>query len=134
MKPSKPTWLRYSADEVTLLVVKLAKEGKAASEIGVVLRDSYGVPNVKLIAEKSITDILKEKKLTKELPDEVIALMRRVDKIRSHMELNKQDMTAKRGLQLTESKINRLVKYHKQAGTIPVEWKYDPKNVKMYTE
>lgn len=133
-KPSMPTWLRYGAKEAELLVVKLSKEGKSAAEIGIVLRDNYGIPSVKLITKKTITAILKEKKLTKELPEDVIALMRRVDTIKSHLELNKKDMTAKRGLQLTESKINRLVKYHKKEGNIAVDWKYDPKSVKMYTE
>ena len=133
-KPVIPAWLKYSAKEVELLVVKLVKEDKSASEIGIALRDSYGIPSVKLITKKSVTDILKDKKLVKELPEDVIALMRRVDKIRSHLEINKHDMTALRGLQLTESKIKRLVKYHKRAGNIAVDWKYDPKQVKMYTE
>jgi len=134
LKPAMPTWQRLSAKEVEMLIVKLAKEGKSASEIGIALRDSYGIPSVKLITQKAISAILKEKELSKELPEDIIALMRRVDNIRSHMEMNRQDMTAKRGLQLTESKIRRLVKYHKQAGNIAVDWKYDPKNVRMYTE
>ena len=134
LKPSKPTWLRYKPKEVELLVVKLAKEGKTGSQIGLVLRDTYGVPDVKSLAEKSITEILAEKKLTPELPDDIVALMRKSIAIRKHREGNKKDEAAKRGQLLTESKIRRLIKYYKRTGRIAVDWKYDPTKLKMYTE
>lgn len=134
IKKSIPTWLRYNAKEVEMLVLKLAKDGKTSSEIGISLRDSYGIPNVKLVAKKTILQIMKEKKLSKELPEDVTALMRRVVAIRKHLETNKHDMTAKRGLQLTESKIKRLIKYYKKIKIIPADWKYDPTKLKMYTD
>ena len=63
VKKAIPSWSRYKAREVELLVLKLAKEGKTSSQIGIVLRDMYGVVDVKIITKKSITDILREKKL-----------------------------------------------------------------------
>lgn len=134
LKQEKPTWIRYKPKEIELLIVKLAKEGKSSSEIGIILRDVYGIPDVKLILGKKITQVIAEKNLLKELPEDLIALMRRAVYIRKHLETNKQDMTAKRGLQLTDSKINRLIKYYKKAGKIPIEWKLDPSKLKMYTE
>jgi len=134
LKPAKPIWVRYKPKEIELLVGKLAKEGKAASEVGVILRDSYGIPSVKLLAGKRIQAILGDKKLLSELPEDLMALMKRSVLIRKHMEHNKQDMTAKRGIQLTESKIKRLSKYYKKINKIPTDWKYDPKSVKIYTE
>ncbi len=134
LKPSKPTWLRYTPKEIEMLVVKLAKEGKSGSEIGLVLRDTYGIPDVKDLTEKSISRILREKKLTPELPDDLIALMRKSVAIRKHRETNKKDEAAHRGLNLTESKIRRLIKYYKRVGRLAVDWKYDPAKLKMYTE
>lgn len=134
LKPSKPTWLRYTPKEIEMLVVKLAKEGKTGSEIGLVLRDTYGVPDVKSLTEKSISQILGEKKLMPELPDDLVALMRRSIAIRKHRDENKKDEAAKRGLLLTESKIRRLLKYYKRIGRLAVDWKYDPAKLKMYTE
>lgn len=131
---TKQSWLRYSSREIEMLVVKLAKEGKPASMIGLVLRDSYGVPDVKIITEKSITLILKEKKLAPKIPEDLMALIKKSITIRKHMEENKQDMTALRGLQLTESKIKRLVKYYKKKKKLPVDWKYDVKSIKLYAE
>lgn len=131
---SIPSWLQYSGKEVELLVVKLAKEGKTSSEIGLYLRDEYGIPDVKLVTKKTITQIMIEKKLNKSLPEDLMNLLKRVLAIQLHMEGNHKDMPAKRGLQLTESKILRLVKYYKRTGRIDASWKYDPKQIKMYVE
>jgi len=134
IKKANPTWIRYKPKEIELLIAKFAKEGKTSSEIGIILRDIYGVPDVKLIVGKPITKILAEKNMLKEFPEDLLALMTRSIYIRKHMEINHKDMTAKRSLQLTDSKINRLIKYYKKAGKIPVEWKFDPSKLKMYTE
>ena len=126
IKKNIPTWLSYKKNEIELLVIKLAKDGKSTSEIGLILRDNYGIPDVKLICEKSITSIIKDKKLLPELPDDMTALIKRSVLIRKHLEQNHKDQTAKRGLTLTESKIKRLVKYYKKTGKLASEWKFDP--------
>ena len=61
----KLTWLRYTNKEVEHFITKLAKEGKTPSQIGLILRDTYGVPDVKSTLKKKITIILKEKGLAK---------------------------------------------------------------------
>ncbi len=131
---TKPSWVRYGAKEVTLLIQKLGKEDKSASMIGIILRDIYGIPDVRPILNKKITAVLRESKLTGELPEDLLALVRKAIYIRKHLEENKQDMPAKRGMQLTESKINRLVKYYKVKKVMDEKWKYDPERLKMYAE
>ena len=136
-KPSKktvPGWLKYKPKEVELLIVKYGKEGKNPSQIGTFLRDEYGIPDVKIVTKKSITDILKEKKLLKEIPEDLMALIRKAVLIRKHLGENKKDMPAKRGLQLTEAKIKRLTKYYKANGKMPMTWRYDPKKIKLVVE
>ncbi|MFW6378850.1 MAG: 30S ribosomal protein S15 [Nanoarchaeota archaeon] len=135
--PSKkqvPTWVTYSAKEIELLVVKYAKEGKSSSQIGLLLRDEYGIPDVNVITGKSITTILEEKKLSKSLPEDLMNLMKKVLKIKEHLANNHKDVPARRGLQLTESKILRLVKYYKKTGRISKDWNYNPKRIKMHVE
>lgn len=134
LKATAPTWARYKPKEIELLVGKLAKEGKSSSEIGIILRDSYGVPNVKLLTGKRLQEILADKKQLPKLPEDLMALMKSSVLVRKHMEANPQDMTAVRGLQLTESKIKRLVKYYKEVNKLAPDWKYDPSAVKIYTE
>ena len=128
------SWLSYKPKEVEMLVVKLAKEGKVPSQIGIALRDAYGIPDVKLLLKKSITAVLKEKKLLKELPEDLMALIKKDVALHKHNDVNKRDMTSKRGIQLTESKIKRLVKYYKKSGKVSEDWKYDPKKAGMFVE
>jgi|TARA_Y100000310_G_scaffold284075_1_gene306579 small subunit ribosomal protein S15 len=136
-KPTKktlPVWLRYKPSEVELLMVKLAKEGKNSSEIGIILRDTYGIPDVRLLCKKKISAVLKEKKLAPELPDDLLSLIRRSVAIRKHLEANHTDQTAKRGLTLTESKIKALTKHYKQTGKLASEWKFDPERAGFFTK
>ncbi|MFH1010517.1 MAG: 30S ribosomal protein S15 [bacterium] len=132
--PQKPGWAPIKGKEIEMLVVKLAKEGKKPSVIGTLLRDIYGIPSVKLITKKTIHDILKEKQVLPEIPEDLMALMRRSVLIRKHLAENKKDMTAKRGLQLTESKIGRLVRYYKTTKKLPQDWKYDPEKIKLVVQ
>jgi|TARA_Y100000310_G_scaffold310148_1_gene355052 small subunit ribosomal protein S15 len=136
-KPSKKvisTWVRYKPKEVELLVTKLAKEGKTASDIGIILRDTYGIPDVSAVTKKKITKILKESSLLKELPEDLMALIKKAINEKKHLENNKHDKSALRGLQLTESKIKRLVKYYKRAKRLPLNWKFEPKKLNLYIE
>ena len=114
------------------LDVKLfAKEDKTASQIGIILRDSYGIPDVRIILNKKISQILGENKLLEELPEDLKALIKKELLISKHLEINKKDMAAKRGLQLTESKIHRLSKYYKKVGKLPETWKYSREQAKL---
>ena len=136
-KPAKktaPSWIRYKGKEVELLVSKLAKDGKASSQIGTLLRDTYGIPSVHAVCGKSVGEILKEKKLVPEMPEDVTALFKKYASIVKHLDTNKKDETAKRGLLLTESKINRLVKYYKKTGRIPESWKFESDRMGFFAE
>lgn len=131
---ANPSWVKYKAKEIELLILKYAKEGKKPSQIGLFLRDEYGIPDVKLITGKSITAILKEKNLQGELPEDLLALIRKSVLLNKHFETNKKDVSSKRGLQLTDSKIRRLVKYYIKAKKLPAGWKYNPEKFKMYAQ
>lgn len=136
-KPAKktvPSWVRYKPKEVEMLIVKLAKDGKAMSKIGTLLRDVYGIPSVFALCGKSISAILKEKKVLPETSEDLSALFKKYASIKKHLETNKHDETAKRGLLITESKINRLVKYYKRTGRIPETWKFDTERAGFFAE
>jgi len=61
-------------------------------------------------------------------------LIRRDIQLIKHFESNKQDMVAKRGIQLTESKINRLVRYYKKKKRLPMDWKFDKNKAKLLVD
>jgi small subunit ribosomal protein S15 len=134
MKKTAPSWVRYSAKEIEMLITKLTKEGNSPSRIGLILRDSYGIPISKQITGKKITKILKEKNLLPKLPEDLLALIKKSIAVRKHLEKNHKDETAKRGLTLTENKIKALADYYKKTKKLPVDWKYEPKKIRLHLE
>lgn len=119
-----PKWVQQSADEVMDLVAKLAGEGMSMAKIGLVLRDQYAVPNVRLATGKSLKEILDDKGIKLELPEDLQALMKRAVSLNGHVKKNPKDLHNQRGLRLIESNIRRLTKYYKREGVIPQTWNY----------
>lgn len=119
-----PTWVQQTPEEVTDLVAKLAGEGMSMAKIGLVLRDQYAVPNVRLATGKSVKEICAEKGIKFELPEDLQSLMKRAVLLSGHVRGNPKDLHNMRGLRLIESKIRRLVKYYKREGVIPQNWTY----------
>lgn len=124
-------WVKYTSEEVSKIIDKLHKAGKTPSQIGMILRDSYGIPDARAIIKKKLLKNMKEKGAKIELPEDLIFLMKKEIKLLKHLDKNKKDMPSKRGLQLTESKIRRLVKYYKRKGTLPADWVYDKDKIKL---
>jgi small subunit ribosomal protein S15 len=119
-----PSWCTYGADEVESQVIKLAREGKTASYIGDILKAQHGIPLVKSITEKKITQIIKEAKLSHGLPEDLEALIKRANQLARHIEKNRGDRKNIHSLQLLESRVHRLASYYKRKGTIPADWKF----------
>ena len=117
--------------KVEAQVLKLAKSGLSTAEIGTQLRDAYGVPSVKLATGKSISDLLHAADAAPELPEDLTNLMRRAVRLGEHLERNTRDVHNRRALQLTESKILRLVRYYKRNSVLPDDWKYTLANAKL---
>ncbi len=126
-----PSWVQYTPKEVEQLVTKLAKDGNGPEMIGLILRDSYGIPSVKLITGKSVVRILKENGLAPEIPSDLFNLMKRAVKLHEHLSKHTGDLHSRRGLQQIEMKIHRLVKYYKSRGVLPSRWIYTPDRAKV---
>lgn len=120
-----PRWVDYDEQEVIDLVVKLRKDGKDPSQIGIALRDQYGIPSVKQVTEKKITEILDEEGLEPELPEDLDNLLKKAVSLQNHLEENPKDLDAERTLELTEAKIRRIAQYHRDEGNIQEDWKYE---------
>ncbi|MHA1768426.1 MAG: 30S ribosomal protein S15 [Candidatus Thorarchaeota archaeon] len=123
-----PEWIdeEKNAQWVEEMVIELAKAGNRPSMIGMILRDQYGIPLVRVITGKRIMDILKENNLERRVPEDLRNMIAKAQVIRRHLEENKKDYVSKRGLQLIESKIHRLSKYYRKKRVLPSDWKYSP--------
>ena len=131
MISENPAWVPLNATEVEDLIVKLAKDGIISAKIGLVLRDQYGVPDVKLATGKTVTKIMEERNVAPSLPEDLSNLMKRAIDLNIHLRDNKADVSNRRGLILIEAKIRRLETYYKRKGTLPADWKYSLSNAEL---
>ncbi len=105
----RPVWLKYTKEEVKAIILKLANKGLTSEKIGLVLRDEYGIPKVKLYNLK-IKHVLDEHK--KFVEPTLINLENKVKKLSNHRNNNKQDQKAKRSLIIAEAKLKKTREYH----------------------
>ena len=124
-KKKPPRWLNVDSNEVVKQIEALAKKGYKPSQIGVILRDNFAIPQSRLITGAKILRILKKKGLAPQIPEDLYHLMKRAVSVRKHIEKNKRDRDSKYRLILVESKIHRLVRYYKLTKQIPSNWRYD---------
>jgi small subunit ribosomal protein S15 len=126
-----PAWSNTDVEAIEKVIIDLKKEGISSSRIGLVLRDRYGVPDVKLVMGKRIDQILKENGLQSEIPEDLRNLIKTALGLRKHLVENKNDLHNKRQLQLTESKVRRLVRYYVSSGRLPSDWSYKPETAEI---
>ena len=109
MKHPKPVWLKMTEEEMKKLILELSERHQPA-QIGLILRDQYGVPTTKIFGKK-LSAYLRE--AGKNEFFEVKNIEKKVEKIKEHMKNNKQDKKAKHKFQKANSKLNALRKYSK---------------------
>lgn len=129
---TEPKWIPYEVNEIEDLVEEKAREGLSSAEIGLILRDAYGIPSVKKITGKPVIKIMKERGVAPNLPEDFLNLVRKALNLRKHLEKNKKDKHSRRGLNLIEAKIRRLVKYYRKNGVFEPEFKYEPSKATLY--
>lgn len=122
--PSAPTWVKQNPGEIEDLVVKYAKEGLRPSEIGIKLRDQHSIPLTRQIVKKSVTEILEQKGVKPDMPEDLNNLVTKALGLQKHLKEHKSDRRNVRSLELLEAKVHRLSSYYKEIGRIPKTWKY----------
>lgn len=134
IRKEHPEWSMLNPRETETKIVEFSKEGKNSSQIGIILRDQYAVPDVKIATGKKISQILDENSMKKEIPEDLMSLITRAVKLRKHLEEHKKDIKNNRNLQLIESKIRRLAKYYTREKRLPEKWRYNIEQAKLMVE
>lgn len=93
--------------------------------LGVILRDSHGVAQVRFRTGNKILRIVKSMGLAPDLPEDLYYLIKKAVAVRKHLERNRKDKDSKFRLILVESRIHRLARYYKAKGSLPPNWKYE---------
>ncbi len=129
-----PKWMKHSREEVVKLVIEQAKQKHGSAMVGTILRDQYGVPDVRIMTGKAVSRIMKENKLYPSMPEDLLNLLRKAVDARDHMARFKKDSHSKRSLQNLESKIRRMAKYYKREKVLPEGWVYDPEEARLIVQ
>jgi len=111
--------------QISRLVEKLAREGHPPSKIGLILRDQYGIGDVKKATGKSLSEILLELGFKREIPEDLTNLLRKAVTLLNHLARHRKDFRSKRALEILEGKINALARYYIRRGKLPKDWKYE---------
>jgi small subunit ribosomal protein S15 len=104
----KPTWLKYTKEEVIAIIKKLSEKDITSEKIGLILRDQYGIPSIRLYGIK-----MKEAMGDKFQEPTTINLENKLQKIINHFKKNKQDKRSERSLVITKSKLKKRTDYMK---------------------
>ena len=108
-------------------MVKMAKRGSSPSQIGVVLRDSFGIPQIKGVTGSKILRILKVNGAAPTIPEDLYHLIKKAVNVRKHIEKFRADKDGKFRLILIESRIHRLARYYRSVKSLPPTWRYQSK-------
>ncbi len=106
-KMTKPTWVKMKEPELKELIVKLS-EDNTPSQIGMVLRDQYGIPSTKVFGKK-LKAYMQE--LGIERNEDLENAENKVEKMKEHLKTNITDRKAKHKLQHAQSRLNITRKY-----------------------
>lgn len=131
IRTEPPKWSNTNKDEIENTIQQLASGGKHSSDIGMILRDRYGVPDVTLVTGKKIGTILKEKNVAPKVPEDIHNLIIHVLELNKHLLKNPKDVHNKRSLNNMVSKIRRLEKYYHREGILPEDWKFSIQRAEM---
>lgn len=126
-RKAAPSWVTVSSNDLVDTIVKLAKKGNTPSQIGVTLRDSVGIPQVKSVTGSKILRILKKVGMAPQIPEDLYHLIKKAVNIRKHLEKSRRDKDAKFRLILVESRIHRLARYYRNVKSLPPTWRYNSK-------
>ncbi len=131
IRTEPPKWSNTNKEEIENTIQQLATQGKSSSEVGMILRDRYGVPDVTLVTGKKIVAIMKEKNVAPKVPEDIYNLIVDVLELKKHIDKNKKDVHNKRAFNNKVSKIRRLEKYYRREGVLPQDWKYSLERAEM---
>jgi len=106
---TKPTWVKMKEPELKKIILELS-ETYAPSQLGIILRDQYGIPTTKIFGKK-LKAYLKELGIDRN--EDLENATKKIDNLKEHLKNNITDRSAKHKLQHAQSRLNIIKKYFK---------------------
>jgi len=101
---------KLNEKEVEKLVIDLAKQGKTAEKIGLILKKEHKIVHGKNY-EKKISKILKENNLY--INPDIKNIAENLEKLKKHISKNKGDKICRRALMIKDAKLRKLISLKK---------------------
>ena len=108
MEMSKPSWAKLTEAELKNIIVELSKKNQPA-QIGLILRDQYGIPTTRVVYGKKLSSFLKE--LNIPASADLQNVQKKFERIKEHLQKNKGDKKTKHKMQKAQGRLNKLKKY-----------------------
>lgn len=134
VRDQAPEWVSMLPREIEAKVIEMAKDGVQPAQIGLRLRDSYGVPSVHEVTGKKVGQIIADAGVGPKLPQELGNLVRRAINLQEHLQHNRKDLHNTRGLELIEARIRKLAKYYQKHGQLEASWKYTRQGARLLVD
>ncbi|KAH9411041.1 putative ribosomal protein S13/S15 [Ordospora pajunii] len=127
-----PSYISASVEQVKADVIQMGNKGVPAPVIGCRLRDMYGIGKARDVLGEDICKFLQNNGTISKIPFDLESLVKRVNELKTHLNMFKKDNCAKHHLILVSSRMYRLARYYKRTMKIPGNWK--PKLVEHHNK
>jgi len=118
-------------NEIINEILELAKQGYRKSHIGRLIREKYG-KDIKNLVGKNLERILEENGIKEDIPEDLLNIFKKINRMLKHLEVHKKDAHTKKKLEEYEKSVQVIIKYYKRIGKLSKDFKYSRDIVKMY--
>jgi len=123
---------QLTPEEVKQIILDLWKKGYTKSDIGRILKEEYGIYDVREVIGKKLSKVLEELGVKEDIPEDLLFLFRKAFRIMKHLEQNRHDAHAKKALERVESQIKVLIRYYIRKKKLPPNFRYSKEIVRIY--
>jgi len=104
----KPVWLKTTEEELKKIIAELAEKYQPA-QVGLILRDQYGIPTTRLFGKKLSAYLKEIGKYNERI--ELENVQKKLERLEDHLKNNVQDKRTKHKMQITRSRTVTIKKY-----------------------
>jgi len=123
---------QISKEQINDIIKELWNKGYTTSQIGRELKEKYNIKVKEILNKRLAKYAIKDLNLKQEIPEELLYLFKKVNKMLKHLELHKKDVVTKKKLEELENRIKSLIKYYKKNKKLQQTFEYSRDIAKMY--
>ena len=123
---------QISKEQINDIIKELWNKGYTPLQIGRKLKEKYNIRVKDVLNKKLARYAIKELNLKQEIPEDLLYLFKKINRMLKHLELHKKDIVTKKKLEELENRVKSLIKYYKKNKKLPQTFEYSRDIAKMY--